>query len=102
MLPALLFDRTFPQQFVGDVPGSSGDTLAPATQQVLGIKAATNIESATENARRVWYVIYQRVIDEYGDGKVTYPDFDYLNSQYTLQSTETWDGLQVFLYVKKP
>jgi 4-amino-4-deoxy-L-arabinose transferase-like glycosyltransferase len=101
MLPAMLFDRGLPQQFVGDVPGSSGDTLAPATQQVLGIKAQMNIESATKDAQRVWYVIYRRAIDEYGDRKVTYPDFDYLSSQFNLQSTETWDGLQVFLYVKK-
>jgi uncharacterized membrane protein len=102
MLPAMLFDRDFPQEFVGDIPGSSGDTLAPATQQVLGIKAEPNIQSATKDAKRIWYVIYQRVIDEYGDGKVVYPDFAYLNSHYLLQSTETWDGLQVFIYVKKP
>jgi len=102
MLPAMLFDREFPQVFVGDIPGSGSDTLASATQQVLQIKAEVDIQTATEDADRIWYVIYQRVIDEYGGGNVTYPDFTYLNSHFTLQSTEAWDGLRVFLYVKKP
>jgi hypothetical protein len=103
MLPAMLFDREFEQVFVGDVPGSGGDTLAPATQEVLRIKAEPDIQTATEDAERVWYVIYQRVIDEYDPkGNSPYPDFEYLNSHFVLQATETWDGLQVFLYVKKP
>jgi uncharacterized membrane protein len=103
MLPALLFDRTFPQAFVGDVPGSSGDTLATATQEVLAVKAASDIASAANGAERVWYVIYQRVLDEYDpSGKSEYPDFKYLDAQYNLLSQEKWDGLQVFLYVKKP
>jgi uncharacterized membrane protein len=103
MLPAMLFDRKFPQTFVGDVPGSRSDTLAFATQEVLGIKAAPDIEAAAGGAERVWYIIYQEVIDTYGsNGNSNYPDFDYLDSQYILQSTEKWDGLQVFLYVKKP
>jgi uncharacterized membrane protein len=102
MLPAMLFDREFPQVFVGDIPGSGSDTLASATQQVLQIKAEVDIQTATKDADRIWYVIYQRVIDEYGGGNVTYPDFTYLNSHFTLQSTEAWDGLRVFLYVKKP
>ena len=103
MLPAMLFDRKFPQTFIGDAPGSSSDTLASATQEILGIKAARDIQDAAQGAARVWYIIYQEVIDSYGsNGNSNYPDFDYLNSHYILQSTEKWDGLQVFLYVKKP
>ena len=102
MLPAMLFDRKFTQAFVGDVPGSSGDTLAAATQEVLGVRAETDIRSAASGAERVWYVIYQRVLDEYDpQGKSVYPDFEYLNEQYDLQAQEKWDGLLVFLYVKK-
>jgi len=103
MLPAMLFDRKFPQTFVGDVPGSSSDTLAFATPEVLGIKAASDIQDAAHGAERVWYIIYQEVIETYrSNGNSNYPDIDYLNSQYILQSSETWAGLQVFLYVKKP
>lgn len=103
LLPAIYYDRELRQTFVGDAPGSESDTLASATQEVLGVHAETDIRTATRNAERVWYIIYQRVLDVYSaDGHSTYPDFEYLNSQYILVSQETWDGLQVFLYSKKP
>ena len=103
VLPAILFDRQLLQSFIGDPPGSRSDSLASATQQVLGIKAETNIQSATSQAERVWYIIYQRSILEYtANGSSTHPDLEYLDSQYDLKSDETWDGLRVLLYTKKP
>jgi len=99
----MLFDRDLPQSFIGDPPGSAADTLAPATQQVLGIRAEKNIQSATQQANRVWYIIYQRSINEYrAGGYSTHPDIEYLNSQYNLKLTEAWDGLEIRLYAKKP
>jgi uncharacterized membrane protein len=101
MLPAMLFDRTLSQSFIGDEAGSGTDTLASATQQVLNIRAETDIHSATKNAKRVWYIIYQRSIDEYqAGGYPTHPDLEYLDSLYNLDLEESWDGLQVFLYTK--
>ncbi len=103
MLPAILFDRDLVQSFIGDQPGSSTDTLALATQQVLNIRAEKNIQSATRNARRVWYIIYQRSIEEYkANGYSTHPDIEYLDSQYTRKLEENWGGLRVFLYTKEP
>lgn len=103
MLPARLFDPDLPQTFIGDPPGSATDTLAPATQQILNVRAETDIRSATRDAKRVWYIIYQRSIEEYrARGSSTHPDIEYLDSQYSLQSQETWGGLQVFLYTKEP
>jgi hypothetical protein len=103
VLPAIYFDRTLPQTFIGDPPGSATDTLAPATQQVLKIEAETNIRSAVSDVKHVWYIIYQRSIDEYIQaGKTTHPDIEYLNSEYTLESQKTWDDLQILLYTKNP
>jgi hypothetical protein len=102
LLPAMLFDRDLPQAFIGDPPGGPTDTLAPATQDVLRIRAQKNIQSATKNAERVWYIIYERSIEEYrAGGYETHPDVEYLGSQYSLESQEQWDGLQVFLYTKE-
>jgi len=102
MLPAMLLDRNLPQSFIGDQPGSATDTLAPATQQVLEIKSETDIQSATRNANRVWYIIYERSIEEYkAAGNSTPPDIQYLSSHYDLKSTENWDGLRVLLFTKK-
>ena len=103
VLPAILFDRKLPQSFIGDPPGSRTDTLASATQHVLGIKSESDIQSATDKAGRVWFVIYQRSIEEDQAGEpATHPDIEYLNSNFNLESEETWDGLRVLLYTKKP
>ena len=103
MLPAILFDRDLPQSFIADLPGSDADTLAPATQEVLKIKATEDIQVATADAGRVWYVMFQRAIDELGaTGQATHPDLEYLNSRYRLVSQEEWDGLQVYLYARQP
>lgn len=103
MLPALLFDRSLPQEFIGDEPGSPSDTLAPATQDVLNIRAETGIQSAAEESERIWYIVYQRAIDEYqAGGYRTHPDLEYLSSHYELEAEETWDGLRVFLYSRAP
>ena len=103
LLPALLFDRSLSQTFIADPPGGRADTLAPATQEVLGIRAEENIQSATRNAKRVWYIIYQRSLDEYqAVGTKTHPDLEYLASHFRLESEEKWDGLRVYLYSVEP
>jgi len=53
MLPAVLFDRDLPQAYVADLPGSSVDTLAPATQRVLGLEAAPELSEAAGDSKRV-------------------------------------------------
>jgi len=103
MLPAMLFDRDLPQKFIADLPGSGADTLAPATQQVLGIEAEPDIAAATTGAERVWYIIYQRAIEELeANGGARHPDLEYLDSKFVLAAQEGWDGLQVFFYEKQP
>ena len=102
-LPAMFYDRNLSQSFIGDPPGGSTDTLAAATQQVLGIKAEKDIQSATEGANRVWYIIYERSIAEYqAAGYTTHADIEYLDSQFNLKAEEAWDGLRVLLYTKEP
>ena len=103
MLPAMLFDRELSQSFIGDAPGSSVDTLAAATQEVLEIHAEESIQSATTNAERVWFIIFERSIAEYrAAGYQTHPHLEYLDSHFQLQSEDIWDGLRVFLYAREP
>lgn len=102
-LPAIYYYQDLSQKFIGDVPGSRADSLAPATQEVLGVHGQADIETAIGNAERIWYIIYQRSLDEYSAGGFsTHPDIEYLASQYRLELQETWDGLQVYLYVRQP
>ena len=103
LLPAIYFDRSLPQVYIADTPGSPEDTLAPATQEVLGVSAKPNIQTAVGNASRVWYIIYQNSIAEYqSSGYATHPDLEFLNSRYNLETKEVWDGLDVYLFVRKP
>jgi 4-amino-4-deoxy-L-arabinose transferase-like glycosyltransferase len=103
MLPAVVFDKSLPHSFIGDPVGSEADTLAPATQKVLNIKAQDSIQSATSGAQRVWYIIHQRKIDEYtAGGYATHPDIEYLNQEFILADQESWNELRIFLYTKSP
>ena len=102
LLPAIYFDRSLPQVYIADAPGSPEDTLAPATQEVLGVNVKPNIQTAVGNAPRVWYIIYQSSIDEVqSSGYTAPPELEFLNSRYNLETKEVWDGLNVYLFTRK-
>ncbi len=99
-LPAFYDDQTLPQGFILDPPGSGIDTLAPATREVLNVQEFTDIEAASTNAERVWFIIFKQSIEEYtAQGLAAHPHLEYLESKFTLASVEEWDDLQVYLFV---
>ncbi len=102
-LPSFYFDRELAQVFIIDPPESSVDTLAPATRKILNVNESESIETASENAGRVWFIIYQQSLDEYtSKGYRTHPHLEYLDEHFILEAIEEWDDLRVYLYVKKP
>jgi len=101
-LPSRYFDRDLPQTFLADPAGGATDTLARATQEVLGIQAAADIHAATAGRERVWFVIFRQSIEEYAAGPGQPPDLEFLESQFTLSSQEAWDDVLVYLFVRKP
>ena len=103
LLPAAYFDRTLPQIFIADPPGGSTDTLAETTREVLGLTTASDVESATRDARRVWFVIFKKSIEEArAAGAATHPHLQYLNQHFKLIATEEWGELQVYLFERQP
>lgn len=101
VLPARYFDRSLEQHFIADPPGSSGDTLAPATQQTLGIQASPSLEAAVGDARRIWFVIYQRSIDEATEvGLDTDPHLAWLEAHFQRESIETWGPILLYVYTR--
>ncbi len=103
MLPAVYFDRKLPQTFIGDPPGSPEDTLAPATQKVLGVQAQPDIQTAAGSAPRVWFLIFDESIQEYVDaGYSTHPQLAWLTQHYSLAGKRQWGTLQVYLFSKAP
>lgn len=102
-LPMAYYDSTLPQEYITDPPGSNTDTLAIATQQVLGLIAQPDIASATRNAERVWFIVLQRHIDAYIQlGYKNHPYLSQLEETFSLQTAETWGDLQVYLFVRPP
>jgi mannosyltransferase len=100
-LPSFYFDRSLPHMFVIDEPGSRSDSLAPATRQVLDLVHAPDIDSAHAGARTVWLIIFQKAIDEYTDLELPdHPHIESMRDDFELLSTETWDDLIVFQWVR--
>jgi 4-amino-4-deoxy-L-arabinose transferase-like glycosyltransferase len=98
-LPALYFDRSISQHFIADLSGSATDTLAPATQQVLGIQASPTVEVATEGANRVFFIIFQKAIDEVtGTGLPAHPHVAWLDTHFRRQDVEDWGSIIVYVY----
>ncbi len=102
ILPAIYYNRTLPQVFIVDPPGSRTDTLAEATREVLGLTSASNIEASTRDAQRVWFIIFKRSIQEaQAAGSVTHPHLEYLAQNFIQKDVKDWDGLQVYLFERK-
>lgn len=101
-LPMAYYDPALPQEYIADPPGSGTDTLAPATQQVLGLIARLDPASAVGEAGRVWFIVLQRHIDAYIQlGYESHPHLLQLEKSLALQNVETWGDLRVYLFVQK-
>jgi hypothetical protein len=101
-LPSFYFDRELPQSYIVDPPGSSTYTLSPATREILHLAYQKNIEAASAGATRVWFIIFQRSIDEFtAQGNKTHPQLEYLEQHFKLESIETWDDVKVYLYKRQ-
>jgi 4-amino-4-deoxy-L-arabinose transferase-like glycosyltransferase len=101
-LPSFYFDRDLPQSYLIDTLGGSTDTLSPATQKILHLTNQENIASASADADRVWFIVFQQSIDEFtSEGFETHPDIEYLNKNFTLISTETFDDVRLYSYARR-
>jgi len=96
--PSHYYDRTLPQEYVGDVPGSSTDTLALPTQEVLGLLAQPDVPHAVGDSRRVWFVVFQRALDEATALGVENPSKAWLDARYTLSNSVQYNDLNIYLY----
>jgi mannosyltransferase len=98
--PCHYYDRSLPQSFVPDPPGSGSDTLALPTQEALGLYA-TPLQQAAQGHRRVWFVIFQEAIYEYVEaGEPDHPDKVWLEERYRRVDEKRFNDLIVYLYEK--
>jgi uncharacterized membrane protein len=98
--PTHYYDRTLPQSFVADPPGSPSDTLAYPTQEALGLFAIPDLATAVRGHERVWFVIFRRAVEEYrAAGHFDHPHRVWLEQRYTLVSLRTFGDLDVAEYL---
>jgi 4-amino-4-deoxy-L-arabinose transferase-like glycosyltransferase len=98
-LPTHYYDRTLPQRFIGDEPGSPSDTLAYPTQQALGLFATPDMATATVGAGRVWFVVLDREVGEYlAAGQPEHPYRAWLEEHYTLTAVASFNDVEVDEY----
>lgn len=89
--PMVVYQPELPMVFLADDPGSHNDTLAPETADALGLEPSASIESAVEGRSGVWFVVFQRAIEEYKQlGASQHPVIAWLQEHYQLR-----DQLQV-------
>jgi hypothetical protein len=96
MLPMVYYGEPTPaQHYLRDAPGSGEDTLGLPTQQALGLLADMCIAEAAGGADRVWYVIFQRQLEELGG---TSPDVTWLDAHYRRLSEVPINDLLLIFY----
>lgn len=99
LLPGMYYDRTLNQRYLADPPGSGSDTLAKPSQRLLGISASDSIASATGDARRVWFIIFDKAIQEYqANSQATHPHLAWLADHYRLEAIEPWGDLRLYVF----
>jgi mannosyltransferase len=96
-IPAVYEDPTIDHRYLSDPPGSGSDTLALATQEVLGLLADEDAEQAVGDAGGVWFIIFPREIEEYlSQGAEGHPALSWLQSEFELEEVSGFGDLAVY------
>ena len=95
--PMYYYDRAFVQTFIADPPGAGSDTLAYPTQQALQLYA-TDLDAATLNKSRVWFLIFQPALDEAAEQGHVHANLAWMEQHFRLVSRERFNDLNVYLF----
>jgi hypothetical protein len=102
-IPAAYYAPDLEQRYLADPPGSPTDTLAPATQRVLGLQTEPDISSAVGEASGVWFVVFTRERQEYADlGYQEHPGLEWLQGRFGLQQSWQFGELELHYFAGSP
>ncbi len=88
-------------RYLPDPPRTASDTLAPATQEVLGFLAESNLEQAVRGEQGVWVIVFAReALDYLAEGYQEHPSLEWLSTQFTLESVTEYGELEVYHFVR--
>lgn len=82
--PMVVYEPELAMVFLADEPGSHNDTLAAESAHALGLTPLVSIEQAVDGAVGIWFVVFQRAIDEYAEqGLPDHPRVAWLDNHYS-------------------
>jgi len=100
-IPAMYYSPTLAQSFLADPPQSGSNTLSPATQEMLGIEAAVDVQSAVGEAEGVWFIIFPGEIQDYiSAGAAQHPTLAWLEAHFSLDRVESFGDLLAYHFVR--
>lgn len=99
MLPETYYAPDLEQHYLADPPGSGSDTLARATQRVLGLLAEPDPAAAVGSAPRVYFLVFRQELEDYADlGFELHPALAWLGSHYRSVESSAWGDLQLYIF----
>jgi mannosyltransferase len=99
--PAFVYNRNLNQRFMADAPDTFNDTLALASQEAMHQMAFTNLLQAVDDYGQVFFVTFQKALDEYSAaGKTEHPSIAELKNQYQLMKITPIGDLLVYEFVR--
>jgi mannosyltransferase len=90
-------DQGLVQAFLADPPDSDNDTLARGSMDAMQTYP-TSLDAATLRAPRVWFIIFQRALDEAAGLGQMHTNLDWMDRHFTRVSLERFNDLNVYLY----
>ncbi len=97
--PMRYYDPTLAQTFIADPPHATSNTLTRGAQDALRIYP-TALEDATTRRSRVWFVIFQRALDEAQAEQRASENKAWLDARFKQISLTQFNDLNVYLYQK--
>ena len=99
LFPMAIYAPLLEQRFLPDAPGSPNDTLAPATQEAIGLFPVTGIDLATAGSDVVYFVVFQRAIEEYrAAGLEDHPMLAWLRLRFQQGEVAAFGDLKVYVF----
>lgn len=98
--PMLVYSHDLPAAFLPDAAGTPNDTLAKKTQDALGIYPLENLETIRGQYQNVYFVVFEKTIEEYRLIGSDHPVIASLNDRMRLVSQHAWNDLWVYQYAE--
>lgn len=99
--PCKVYFPDLAQTFIKDEPGSANDTLAHNTQEALQLFPMEDIQAASLNGEKIYFVIFQKAIDEYHESlNEDPPSMAWLKNNFKLEQDQLFNDLHVFSFSK--